>query len=128
MDTETVLFLRSRVPDGELLAAIAEAFAPALDAGDEPLVVHYPQGFASGVSIPCRAGLAIQEAVAALSNRLVTTVLLEWTASTGGGSEWLLFTPGIPGPRSVQVVELRHGLDVAEALPPHGYAATLRYG
>ena len=106
METEVVLFLRRRVGETALQAALAEAFAPDLD--DDALIVHFPQGFATGISVMCDEGLAVDRAEA-LSNRLDSAVLLEDPRT----SQWLLFTPGAPAPEAVQVIELRHGLDVA---------------
>ena len=107
METEAVLFLRRRVGEAALQAALAEAFVPGM--GDEALIVHYSQGFAVGISIICDKGFALPRAAAALSDRLDTAVLLEDPL----GSQWLLFTPGAAAPEAVQVIELRHGLDVA---------------
>lgn len=108
MDTETVLFLREQVPDTILQEALAEAFGIAPDAGDKPLIVRYAQGFAVGVSIPCDDGIPVELAANMLSERLDTAILLESCA----GAQWLLFTPDTPDPLEVQVMELRHGLDV----------------
>lgn len=109
MDTEIVLFVREQVADTMLQEALAEAFGIAPDAGDKPLVVRYAQGFAVGVSIPCDDKVPVEYAANMLSERLDTAVLLESCA----GAQWLLFAPGAPDPLEVQVVELRHGLDVA---------------
>lgn len=109
MDTEIVLFVREQVADTMLQEALAEAFGIAPDAGDKPLVVRYAQGFAVGVSIPCDDKVPVEHAANMLSERLDTAVLLESCA----GAQWLLFAPGAPDPLEVQVVELRHGLDVA---------------
>jgi hypothetical protein len=108
MDTETVLFLRERVPDARLQEALAEAFGIAQDAADKPLVVHYAQGFAVGISIPCDGSVLVDYAAGVLSKRLDTAVLLE----SSGEAQWLLFAPDASRPLEVQVVELRHGLDV----------------
>ncbi|WP_420474624.1 hypothetical protein [Noviherbaspirillum sp. ST9] len=108
MDTEVVLFLRDEVADAALQEALAEAFGVAPDTADKPLVVRYVQGFAIGVSLPCEEGLHAEKAAALLSTRLDTAVLLESCA----GTQWILFAPGERGPLDVQVVELRHGLDV----------------
>lgn len=113
MDTEVVLFLRERVPEPALQDALADVFGIAPEAADKPLVVRYAQGFAVGVSIPCNSGLAPENAAAMLSKWLAATVLLESCA----GGQWLLFTPEAHGPCEVQVVELRHGLDVLMPVP-----------
>jgi len=105
METEVVLFLRRRVGETALQAALAEAFAPNMD---DALIVHFPQGFATGISVICDEGFAVGRAEA-LSDRLESAVLLEDPRT----SQWLLFTPGAAAPEAVQVIELRHGLDVA---------------
>jgi len=109
MDTEIVLFLRSGVPEARLQEALAEVFCLAAEDGDAPLVVRYAQGFALGVSVPCGNRPVAEHAAKALSEQLHTAVLLEARDST----QWLLFAPGVPDPLEVEVVELRHGLDVA---------------
>ena len=109
MDTEIVLFLRSGVPEAGLQEALAEVFGLAAEDGDAPLVVRYAQGFAVGISVPCDDTSVAEHAAKALSERLGTAVLLEARDST----QWLLFAPGVPDPLEVDVVELRHGLDVA---------------
>lgn len=114
MENETVLFLHDRVPHPDLLAALAEVFGISPDGGDAPLVVGYVQGFAIGVSIPGDGKLTARRAADALSTRLNTAVLLESCNPDEDGANWLLFTPGTQHPRAVQVVELRHGLDVVE--------------
>lgn len=113
MDTEIVLFIRESVADTMLREALAEAFGIAPDAGDKPLVVRYAQGFAVGVSIPYDDKVPVEHAATMLSERLDTAVLLESCA----GAQWLLFAPGTPDPLEVQVVELRHGLDVHMPMP-----------
>ena len=120
MDGEIVLFLRDRVPEAALQAALTEAFGLSTDAGDAPLVVDYAQGFALGISIPCNGTHAVHDAASALARRLGTVVLLESGRPMDDDGHWLLFAPGTPQPFAVQVVELRHGLDVI--LPVHAFA------
>lgn len=113
MDTEIVLFLQKQIPDAKLQEALSETFGIAPDAGDKPLVVRYTQGFAVGVSIPCGSDVLVERAANTLSGRLDTAVLLESCA----GPQWLLFTPDAPEAMEVEVLELRHGLDVV--VPMH---------
>ena len=107
MDSEVVLFLREPVPRATLQPALAESFGIA---PDTPLVVGYPQGFALGISVPSGGGAAARQAAASLSKRLGTAVLLE---QYNEEAHWLLFHPGTPQPREVEIIELRYGLDVA---------------
>lgn len=113
METEIVLFLQKDVPEAELETVLAEVFDIAPEAGDTPLVVRYAQGFAVGVSIPCDAALSAECAAGSLCSRLGMPVLLESCPPMNKQAHWLLFAPGRPDPFEVEVVELRHGLDVA---------------
>lgn len=117
MDSETVLFLREPVAGTALLEALTELFGISPEAWDTALVVDYPQGYATGISIPCAGGLAVRGAARKLASRLDTAVLLEACGSGDEKPRWLLFTPGALRPQAVQVVELRHGLDVVTCTP-----------
>ena len=124
MENEIVLFLHDRVPHPDLLAALADVFGISPHASDAPLVVGYVQGFAIGVSIPDNGKLTTHRAADTLSTRLNTEVLLESCDPCKDGADWLLFTPGAPHPRAVQIVELRHGLDIADPVPTYGAVAS----
>lgn len=115
MGTEIVLFLRDRVAEAPLQQALADVFGVAGDGGDEPLVVRYMQGFALGISAMCN-GISARQAARMLAERVATDVLLE-TCCDSENVKWLLFSPDADEAYEVQVVELRHGLDVATLVP-----------
>lgn len=117
MDSETVLFLREPVARPALHEALTELFGLSPDALDAVLVVDYPQGYATGISVPRTNGVAVRSALRKLAARLETAVLLEDCGTDDDKPRWLLFIPGALRPQAVQVVELRHGLDVIACTP-----------
>ena len=127
MDNEIVLFLQERVPKPVLHAALADLFGMASDGGVTVLVVDYPQGFATGVSSPRTDNMPVHGAVRKLAARLETAVLLESCNRADEASRWLVFIPGAPRPQPVQIVELRHGLDVVERIPVKRRPVRLAY-
>ena len=127
MESETVLFLRERIPAPALHAALADLFGLPPDGADSLLIVEYPQGFAMGISVPGEGVAPAQGAVRELASRLDTAVLLESWSRGEDGSHWMLFTPGAGRPRSVQILELRHGLDIVDPLPPRRRTARLAF-
>lgn len=108
---DIVLFLRDSVPRTELIAALSALFGIDREE-DDPLIVSYSEGFATGVGMTVERGVPVHDAASALASRLGTTVLVEAGESGTGGSDWLLFSPGCRHPLPAQPVELRSGLTV----------------
>ena len=127
MESEIVLFLREHVPAPALHAALADIFGLPPDDVNALLIVEYPQGFAIGISIPGEGAVPAQDAARKLASRLDTVVLLESYIQVNDGSHWMLFMPGKPRPRVAQILELRHGLDVADPLPLRRRAARFAF-
>lgn len=122
MATDIVLFLHDAVPRTMLLPALETAFGLSLESADAPddtadgavAFAEYAEGFALGVGIATALPLhlTMQHAAQSLADMLKTDVLLENAEPEQPVAHWLLLSPGIGLPCTVQIVELRHGLAV----------------
>lgn len=126
MPADIVLFLRDKIPYADLIAALSEVFVTDFE-DDAPLVVNYEEGFATGVGIVVERTARLREDAVILAERLGTLVLLEMGRQEGGGSDWLLCSPGSRHPLPAQPVELRHGLTVAVQKRKNAFGARAVY-